>query len=62
MRVSQSHRHTSRAADCFIQMIKIGADSRHLLAFLSKDAEKEDMPSKNRLGATDIKQLLCYLL
>lgn len=41
-------------------MIKIGADSRHLLAFLSKNAEEEDVPSKNRLGGgggTEIKQL-----
>lgn len=40
-------------------MIKIGADSRHLLAFLSKNAEEEDVHSKNRLGAggTEIKQL-----
>lgn len=50
MRVSQSHRHTTRAADCFIYMIKIGADSRHLLAFLSKNAEEEYVPPKTGWG------------
>lgn len=42
LRAIQSHRHTNWTTDCFISMIKTGANSWHLLALLPQAEEGRD--------------------